>query len=108
MAPEAVTATTRPAWSCWKWPPKSISTSIMPTSATICTKEKGRRYRQLSGLDAHIPSESDLSHFRYRVGAEAIDQTMAAVVELVFRTVGVITGELLSTDGQLEPFLFAL
>lgn len=64
--------------------------------------EKGRRYRQLSGLDAHIPSESDLSHFRYRVGAEAIDQTMAAVVEL-FRTVGVITGELLSTDGQLEP-----
>ena len=64
--------------------------------------DKGRRYRQLSGLGAHIPGESDLSHFRDRVGAEAIDKTMAAVVEL-FRTVGLITGELLSTDGQLEP-----
>jgi hypothetical protein len=64
--------------------------------------DKGRRYRQLAGLEAHIPSQSDLSHFRDRVGAEAIDATMAVVVEL-FRSFGLIKGELLSTDGQLEP-----
>ena len=64
--------------------------------------EKGGRYRELAGLHDTIPDEDDLCHFRYRVGAEAIDTTMAAVVEL-FRTVGLITGALLATDGQLEP-----
>ena len=63
---------------------------------------QGRRSRQLSGLEEHIPDESALSHCRSRVGAAAIDKTMAAVVEL-FRTVGLLTGALLSTDGQLEP-----
>jgi hypothetical protein len=48
------------------------------------------------------PDEDDLCHVRSRVGAEAIDTTMAAVVELC-RTVGLITGALLATDGQLEP-----
>jgi hypothetical protein len=64
--------------------------------------EKGRCYRELAGLHDAIPGEDDLCHFRYRVGAEAIDKTMAAVVEL-FRSFGLITGALLSTDGQLEP-----
>ena len=64
--------------------------------------DKGRRYRELAGLRDAIPGEDDLCHFRYRVGAEAIEKTMAAVVEL-FRSFGLITGELLSTDGQLEP-----
>jgi hypothetical protein len=64
--------------------------------------EKGRRYRELAGLHEAIPGEDDWSHFRHRVGAEAIDQTMAAVVNL-FRRFGLIKGELLSTDGQLEP-----
>ena len=64
--------------------------------------EKGRRYRELAGLHDTIPGEDDLCHFRYRVGAEAIDKTMAAVVDL-FRNFGLITGERLSTDGQLEP-----
>ncbi len=64
--------------------------------------EKGRRYRELAGLHDAIPGEDDLCHFRSRVGATAIDKTMAAVVTL-FRTFGLITGALLSTDGQLEP-----
>ena len=64
--------------------------------------DKGRRYRELAGLHDAIPGEDDLCHFRYRVGAEAIDKTMAAVVELC-RSFGLIKGELLSTDGQLEP-----
>jgi hypothetical protein len=64
--------------------------------------DKGRCYRELAGLHEAIPGEDDLCHFRYRVGAEAIEATMAVLVEL-FRTFGLITGELLSTDGQLEP-----
>lgn len=63
---------------------------------------KGRRYRELAGLHDHVPGEDDLCHFRSRVGAEAIEQIMAAVVAL-FRSFGLIKGELLSTDGQLEP-----
>jgi hypothetical protein len=64
--------------------------------------DKGRRYRDLAGLQAHVPGQDDLCHFRYRVGAEAIDQTMAALVDLC-HSFGLIQGELLSTDGQLEP-----
>jgi len=65
-------------------------------------QDKGRRYRELAGLHDAIPGEDDLCHFRYRVGAEAIQQTMASVVGL-FRNFGLITGTLVSTDGQLEP-----
>jgi hypothetical protein len=36
------------------------------------------------------------------VGAEAIEAALAVFVGL-FQDVGLITGELLSTDGQLEP-----
>ncbi|HSF30338.1 MAG TPA: hypothetical protein VLK82_07685 [Candidatus Tectomicrobia bacterium] len=64
--------------------------------------DKGRRYRELAGLHEAIPGEDDLSNFRKRVGAKAIEVTMALVVEL-FKTFGLIKGELLSTDGQLEP-----
>ena len=75
-------------------------------SARFCDdlhqQDKGRRYRELAGLHDAIPGEDDLCHFRDRVGAEAIEKTMAAVVEL-FRSFGLIKGELLSTDGQLEP-----
>jgi hypothetical protein len=64
--------------------------------------EKGSRYRELAGLHHAITGEDDLSHFRYRVGAEAIETTMTSVVDL-FYTFGLIKGERLSTDGQLEP-----
>jgi hypothetical protein len=64
--------------------------------------DKGRRYRQLAGLHDHVPGEDNLCHFRYRVGDEVIHQTLAEVVALL-RAFGLITGELLSTDGQLEP-----
>jgi hypothetical protein len=64
--------------------------------------DKGRRYRELAGLHGAIPGEDELCHFRYRVGDDVIHQTIAIVVELL-SAFGLITGELLSTDGQLEP-----
>src|SRR5262245_14953790 len=64
--------------------------------------DKGRRYRHLAGLDGSVPGEGDLCHFRYRVGERVIDQITAVVVDFLSRF-GLIKGELLSTDGQLEP-----
>ena len=77
-----------------------------PDYARFCAdlrqQEKGRRYRELAGLHEAIPGEDDLSYFRRRVGAEAIEAALAVFVGL-FRDLGLITGELLATDGQLEP-----
>ncbi|MDH3603334.1 MAG: hypothetical protein OEU26_27285, partial [Candidatus Tectomicrobia bacterium] len=64
--------------------------------------DKGRRYRQLAGLHERVPGEDDLCKFRYRIGDEVIDQIMAVAVDF-FSHFGLIQGELLSTDGQLEP-----
>jgi len=63
--------------------------------------DKGRRYRQLAGLHDPVPGEDDLCHFRYRVGEEIIHQIMAGAVDFLYHF-GLIKGELLSTDGQLE------
>jgi hypothetical protein len=70
--------------------------------ADLRQQDKGRHYRELAGLHEAIPGEDDLSHFRRRVGAEAIEAALAVFVGL-FRDFGLITGELLATDGQLEP-----
>ena len=70
--------------------------------ADLRQQEKGRRYRELAGLHEAIPGEDDLSNFRRRVDAAAIEAALAVFVGL-FRAFGLITGELLSTDGQLEP-----
>jgi len=64
--------------------------------------DKGRRYRQLAGLHGTVPGEDDLSNFRYRIGDAVIDQITAVAVDFL-RRFGLIKGELLSTDGQLEP-----
>src|SRR5207245_10585146 len=63
---------------------------------------RGRGYWELAGLHDRAPGQDDVCHFRYRVGDEVVHQTLAIMVELL-RTFGLITGELLSTDGQLEP-----
>ena len=63
--------------------------------------DKGRRYRQLAGLHDPVPGEDDLCHFRYRVGEEIIHQIMAGAVDFLYHF-GLIKGELLSPDGQLE------
>jgi hypothetical protein len=77
-----------------------------PDSASFCAalrpQEKGRRYRELAGLHAAVPGEDDLSHCRRRVDAAAIEAALAVFVGL-FREFGLLQGELLSTDGQLEP-----
>jgi hypothetical protein len=64
--------------------------------------DKGRRYRRLAGLHDAVPGEDDLCNFRYRVSDEVIHQIMAVAVDFLSRF-GLIKGELLSTDGQLEP-----
>jgi hypothetical protein len=64
-------------------------------------RDKGRRYRQLAGLHEHVPGQDDLCHFRYRIGDEVVDQIIATVVDLLSHF-GLIKGDLLSTDGQLE------
>ena len=63
--------------------------------------DQGRRYRELAGLHDHVPGEDDLCHFRSRVGDGVIHTTLAEVVELL-QGFGLIKGELVSTDGQLE------
>ena len=63
---------------------------------------KGRRYRQLAGLHDRVPGEDDLCNFRYRIGDVVIEQIMAVAVDFLYHF-GLIKGDLLSTDGQLEP-----
>ena len=70
--------------------------------ADLRQPEKGRRYREMAGLHTSIPGEDDLSHCRRRVDAAAIEAALAVFVGL-FRAFGLITGALLSTDGQLAP-----
>jgi hypothetical protein len=64
--------------------------------------DTGRRYRQLAGLHDAVPGEDDLSHFRSRIGDMVIDQITAVAGDFLYRF-GLIKGDLLSTDGQLEP-----
>jgi len=64
--------------------------------------DKGRRYRQLAGLHDAVPGEDDLCHFRSRLGDAVIDHITAVAVDFLSHF-GLIKGELLSTDGQLEP-----
>jgi len=64
--------------------------------------DKGRRSRQLAGLHDPVPSQDDLCHFRSRIGDAVIDQIMAVAVDFLHHF-GLIKGELLRTDGQLEP-----
>ncbi len=64
--------------------------------------DKGRRYRQLAGLHDEVPGEDDLCNFRSRIGDEVIDQIMVVAVDFLY-DFGLIKGDLLSTDGQLEP-----
>jgi hypothetical protein len=65
-------------------------------------RDKGRRYRQLAGRHEHVPGEDDLCHFRYRISDTVIDQITAVAVDLLSQF-SLIPGDLLSTDGQLEP-----
>jgi hypothetical protein len=77
-----------------------------PDYASFChdleQADKGRRYRELAGLDQAIPRQDSFSNFRKRVGHAVVDQTIAIMVQL-FIEFGLIKGEIVSTDGQLEP-----
>jgi hypothetical protein len=65
-------------------------------------RDKGRRYRQLAGLHDQVAGEDDLCNFRDRIGDAVINHIMAVAVDFLYHF-GLIRGELLSTDGQLEP-----
>jgi hypothetical protein len=77
-----------------------------PDYASFCRDlqqaEKGRGYRDLAGLDQAIPAEDSFSHFRKRAGHSVVEQTTAIMVQL-FIDFGLIQGDIVSTDGQLEP-----
>jgi hypothetical protein len=64
--------------------------------------EKGCSYRDLAGLDEAIPGEDSFSNFRKRVGHAVVKQTTDIMAQL-FIDFGLIKGEIVSTDGQLEP-----
>jgi hypothetical protein len=70
--------------------------------ADLRHQDKGRRYRKIAGLHAAIPGQDDLRNFRRRVGVEVLEAALAVLVGL-FRAFGLITGDLLATDGQMEP-----
>ena len=77
-----------------------------PDYASFCRDleqaDKGRCYRDLAGLDEAIPGQDSFSHFRKRVGHSVVDHTTAVMVQLCI-DFGLIKGEIVSTDGQLEP-----
>ena len=73
-----------------------------PFCRDLHDSDKGRRYRQLAGLHDAVVGEDDLSNFRYRIGDAVIDQITAGAVDFLSHF-GLIKGESLSTDGQLEP-----
>ncbi len=77
-----------------------------PDYASFCEDleqaDKGRCYRDLAGLDEAIPGQDSFSNFRKRVGYSVVEQTTAVMVQL-FIDFGLIKGEIVSTDGQLEP-----
>lgn len=77
-----------------------------PDYASFCDDleqaDKGRCYRELAGLDEAIPAQDSFSNFRKRVGHAVVKQTAAVMVQL-FIDFGLIKGEIVSTDGQLEP-----
>jgi hypothetical protein len=77
-----------------------------PDYASFCRDleqaEKGRCYRDLAGLNKAIPGQDSFSNFRKRVGHAVVNQTTDLMVQL-FIDFGLIQGEIVSTDGQLEP-----
>jgi hypothetical protein len=64
--------------------------------------DQGRRYRLLAGFHDAVPGEDDLCHCRYRIGEAVSAQITVVVVDFLHRF-GLVNGEWLSTDGQLEP-----
>jgi hypothetical protein len=77
-----------------------------PDYASFCRDleqaDKGRCYRDLAGLNEARPGQDSFSNFRKRVGHAVVNQTTDVMVHL-FIDFGLIKGEIVSTDGQLEP-----
>ena len=61
---------------------------------------KGKQYRKYVGITDRIPDKVDMHNFRKRIGEERFQSILGLLVEL-FKIVGIITGQVLSTDGTL-------
>jgi hypothetical protein len=63
--------------------------------------DKGRQYRYLSGVDIeNVPTEATFHNFKERLGEEKFSEIMGELVR-IFNIVGIISGEIISTDGTL-------
>lgn len=61
---------------------------------------KGSVYREYVGIMDRVPDDVDMHNFRKRIGEERFQTVMAMLVEL-FKIVGIISGQILCTDGTL-------
>jgi hypothetical protein len=64
--------------------------------------KKGESYRMIAGIEDSVLGDDDLCNFKKRVGADTINSVMDMFVDF-FRDFGLITPELVTADGQLEP-----
>lgn len=64
--------------------------------------KRGDSYRMLAGIDGSVPGGDDLCNFRKRVDVDTINSVMDMFVNF-FMEFGLVTPELVTADGQLEP-----
>ncbi len=71
--------------------------------SVVRDEEKGKHYRLYAGLSyLHLPCEADFTHLKDRVGENLYTQISQTLVEIV-RLLGLLTFNILSTDGTLFP-----
>lgn len=77
-----------------------------PNYAKFCEilhqPKDGESYRALAGLRKAIPDEVDLHNFRSHIGEKTIQELIRVFVQF-FTKFGLIDGNILVTDGQLQP-----
>jgi hypothetical protein len=63
---------------------------------------RGRSYRMLAGINAHIPCEATFSNFRARLGTSLYNEIFHVLVG-IFHRLEMITFNILAHDGTLYP-----
>ena len=102
MALEVALATTPPASCSSRWRPKSINTPIMLSFAAICTTAiRDGATGNWPVCMAPLRAKTIFATSATAWARPFIDQITAVAVDFLYRF-GLIKGELLSTDGQLE------
>jgi len=71
--------------------------------SVVRDEEKGKHYRLYAGISlSHTPCEADFTHLKDRLGENLYTQISQTLVEIV-RLLGLLTFNILSTDGTLFP-----